>query len=42
MANTRSKTPMENVSGTYEKPKNQRKMQHETDDYHIQMPNEPW
>ena len=41
MANTRSQTSVETAPGTYEKPKNKRKMQHQMDDYCIQMPNEP-
>ena len=41
MANTRSQTSVETAPGTYEKPKNKRKMQHQMDDYRIQMPNEP-
>ena len=41
MANTRRQTSMETAPGTYEKPQNKRKMQHQTDDYRIQTPNEP-
>ena len=32
---------MEAAPGTHEKPQNKRKMQHQTDDYRIQTPNEP-
>ena len=42
MANTRRQTSVETAPGTHEKSKNKRKMQHQTDDYRIQMPNEPW
>ena len=41
MANTRSQTSMENAPGIHEKHKNKRKMQHQMDDYRIQMANEP-
>ena len=40
MANTRSGTTIENAPGTYEKSKKREKMQHQTEDYCIQTPNE--
>ena len=33
---------MENAPGTYEKSKNQSEMRHQTAEYCIQTPNEPW
>ena len=41
MANTCRQTSMETAPGTHEKPQNKRETQHQTDDYRIQMPNEP-
>ena len=41
LANIHSETAMENAPGTYEKSKNKSEMQCNTDDYCIQMPNEP-
>ena len=41
MVNTRRQTSMETAPGTHEKPKNKSTMQHQTDDYRIQTPNEP-
>ena len=40
MANTCHQTSMETAPGTHEKPQNKREMQHQTDDYRIQTPNE--
>ena len=42
MAHTCSKTTIENAPQKHEKRQNKRKMQHQMDDYRIQMPYEPW